>query len=78
MAIRFDCNLMSTACSLSNISKEHVLESTATRLLHNVNVDDVDMPYDESWSSRFDSFLIGDMFRQIRCISPAIFETFLA
>ena len=42
------------------------------------DVDDVDMPYDENWSSRFDNFLIGDMFRQIRCISPAIFETFLA
>jgi len=38
----------------------------------------VDVPYDESWSSHFDSFLIGDMFRQIRCISPAIFETPLA
>ena len=36
------------------------------------NVDDVDMPYDESWSSCFDSFLIGDMFRQIRCISLSL------
>ena len=48
----------------------------ATLTVH--NVDDDDMPYNESWSSRFDSFLIGDMFRQIRCISPPIFETFLA
>ena len=78
MAIRFDCNLMSIACSLSNISKEHVLEVDGNATLTVHNVDDVNMPYDESRSSRFDSFLIGDMFRQIRCISPAIFETFLA
>ena len=42
------------------------------------DVDNVDMPYDESWSSRFDNFLIRDMFRKNQCISPAIFETFLA
>ena len=35
-------------------------------------------PYDENSSSRFDSFLNGDIFRQIRCISPAIFEMPLA
>ena len=42
------------------------------------DVDNVDMPYDESWSPCFDSFLIGDMFQKIQYISPAIFETFLA
>ena len=73
MAIRFDCNLMSTACSLSNISKETFSSQWQCDIVHNV-----DKPYDESLSSRFDSLFFGNMFRQIRCISSTFFEKFLA